>query len=181
MWSGTSWDPVGAIQGPPGPQGEQGPQGEPGPAGTGPTPVYFKTRMNDVTNVNNTTGFQSKGALGITPEFQSGGFAVATTGVTVPEAGVYQVTANCYFSNPSTSARANPGIQFSINGALDGEISGSAYIRASSGHNEASDTLATLLNLQAGDVVDVTFGRLAGGATVALVGNSSSLTFTKIA
>jgi len=40
VWSGTTWNNIGAIQGPAGatgPQGDTGPQGEPGPAGADST------------------------------------------------------------------------------------------------------------------------------------------------
>jgi phage baseplate assembly protein gpV len=141
-------------------------------------PVAFKTFMINNSNVNDTTTPTVRSVFNTTPDINSGGFSVNSTDITVPESGIYTVSFNCYFT--SGSSRANVGVSVDINGTQQGEYSASDYIRASSGHNEASTGLTALYSLSANDEISLRFFRHADGGTVTLEGPESSISVYKL-
>jgi len=126
----------------------------------------FKTFMTADATVNGSTTYTTKNVFNTTPDINVGGFTVAASGVTVPEAGVYVVMANMMYN--STVQRPNTGFRFAINGTGQSEQALSAYIRSAAGHNEASSSLTTMFNLSANDVIGLQFARLASAGTVNL-------------
>lgn len=126
----------------------------------------FKTFMTADATVNGSTTFTTKNVFNTTPEINVGGFTVAASGVTVPEAGVYVVMANMMYN--STVVRANPAFRFLINSTGQAEEALSSYIRSGNGHNEASSSLSTMYNLSANDVIGIQFAQEAAAGTVNL-------------
>jgi hypothetical protein len=76
------------------------------------------------------------------------------------------VMANMMYN--STVQRANTGFRFAINGTGQPEEALSAYIRAASGHNEASSSMSTLYSLSANDVIGLQFAQEGAAGTVNL-------------
>jgi hypothetical protein len=126
----------------------------------------FKTFMTADATVNGSTTYTTKNVFNTAASINVGGFSVATSGVTVPEDGVYMVMANMMYN--STVVRVNPGFRFAINGTGQPEEALSAYIRSASGHNEASSSLSTMYNLSANDVIGLQFAQEGAAGTVNL-------------
>lgn len=105
------------------------------------------------TNVNASTGFAQRNIFPATGSLNlnQGGFTSASTGITIPTAGIYLCSFNIQLN--STSARATPEIRFSRNGIGQFETSLCTYIRNSAGHNDSSAHLVTLYSLSANDVI----------------------------
>ena len=92
--------------------------------------------------------------------YNVGGFTLEADGITVPEAGVYQVTSNCYMRVSGTAQRPSVGTRFDINGVEQDEIAAMGYIRNSNtSHESTSVSLTTILVLNANDKVNILFGR----------------------
>ena len=62
---------------------------------------------------------------------------LAADGITVPEAGVYQVTSNCYMRVTGSAQRPSVGTRFAINGVEQDEIAAMGYIRNSNTSHES--------------------------------------------
>ena len=102
--------------------------------------------------------------------------------MTVPYAGIYMVMFNGYLEGTSGDIRTNVRFRFKVNGTDEtADFSLNNYIRRDSGHNESSVNLTAYLSLSAGDTVAVASQQIAGGGTVVLVKNLSSLTFHLVA
>ena len=152
----TSWANVGPIQGPPGP---------PGPAIAS---TNAKVGFDGPTDVNTAAieVFTNYNTLLTTPDFVSGSFVFAADGVTVPLDGTYQINFNAYFR--SNAQRGAPAARLSVNGTAVAEIVSTGYIRSASGHNESSLNMTTMLQLTAGDKVNVLFARAGQSGSVFL-------------
>jgi hypothetical protein len=132
--------------------------------------------LTDAT-MNASTTYTQKNVFGV-PEFNFGGFTRATTGITVPYDGIYELYANCYFV--SNDQRPNVGIKFAIDGTQRGEVSASDYIRNSGGHDEASTNLKVVVEMTAGEEVNLFVARLADVATITLQASESVYTVIKV-
>ena len=152
----TSWANVGPIQGPPGP---------PGPAIAS---TNAKVGFDGPTDVNGGAleVFTNYNTLLTTPDFVSGSFTFAADGVTVPLDGTYQINFNAYFR--SNAQRGAPAARLSVNGTAVAEIVSTGYIRSAAGHNESSLNMTTMLQLTAGDKVNVLFARAGQSGPVLL-------------
>ena len=116
-------------------------------------------------------------------EFGSGG-----GGIIVPETGVYQLSVSLASrTSGSTAQRANVAVRFMVsNDDNEGtfpleEYGASAYIRSSSGHNDATSSITTIAQLNAGQRVQVQFGRFGQSGRVVMRPNNSTIFITKIA
>ena len=114
-----------------------------------------------------------------TQVYNVGGFTRADDGITVPSAGLYQVSYTAYMT--STAQRPSVQSKFSINGVEQAEIASMGYIRATASHNESSTTLTTIYELEANDKVNLLFAKAAGNGTVLLQGANSSMSLVKVA
>ena len=177
VWNGSAYASIGPVQGPQGAtgadgdQGIQGATGDPGPAYT---VSYTKTGFTGPTNVNGGAleVFTNYNTLATTPTFESGTFTYEADGVTVNDAGLYQITLNAYFR--STVQRGTPAARLSVNGVANTEIVSHGYIRSSSSHNESSLNMTTLLQLNANDKVNVLFARAGAAGAVNLQASPES-------
>lgn len=106
-----------------------------------------------------------------TAEFNFGGYTVASSGVTVPYDGIYELYANCHFQ--SAGVRVAPAISFGVNGTARSELSGSSYIRNAGGHADSSTNLKVIAELSASDEVNLMFSQFGAAGTVNLQGASS--------
>jgi len=166
----SSWANVGPIQ---------GPQGPPGPTvGSVHAKVGFSGPTN--TNTQGLNVFTNFNTLNTVSEFDSGGFTFDVDGVTVPTTGTWQISYGCYFE--SAVQRAVPLGRLSINNVLVGEICATAYIRNQNGNNESSLNFTTLVQLTAGDKVNLQFARGGQNGTVNLQPSPlSAINFMQIA
>lgn len=127
--------------------------------------------------VNNNTSFTGKNVFPTSFDINTGTFTVASSGITVPVAALYMVTANCRFA--ASSNRVNPGIRFAVNGVGQTEESCSSYIRNGSGHNDSSTHLTTILSLAANDLIGLEFQRFGASGTTTLQ-TTSHVVLTRI-
>jgi len=148
------------AQGSAGAQGAQGAQGAVGPEGAGAISVSY----------NNQTATQDldAAATGNHPTFNTLAFntdtskvrVTSTTQITVYEAGKYEITCSVYFS--TATQRYNGELAFEINGTkMAYGRAAHGYVRAFSGHDEASLNLSVIADLAANDVVQPVIDRLA--------------------
>ena len=136
----------------------------------GVVPRVCKTFLTLNSTVNNSTTWTQINVFNTTPEINDSGFTVASTGITVPVAGIYCCSVQAVFT--ANSARTNVGVSFAINGTKQLEASLGNYIRAATGHNEASTSFTTLYNLSASDEIRLQFRQFAGNGTVTLTTES---------
>lgn len=139
----------------------------------------FKTQLVDSSTVNDSTSFVNRNVFDTNPVINNSGFSVTSSAIIPPSEGIYECCVTCYFT--STSARTNPAIAFDIGGELQNEVSASTYIRASSGHDEASTTLCSIYLIPGNSDIRLRFAQLGASGTVNLVGTSSSITIYQIA
>ena len=143
--------------------------------------IACKIYMTDNSTVNNTADstMAEIAVLDTTNvTINEGGFTFTTTAITVPDTGIYRISSTCYLE--STVARSCVVNGFAINGVFQSERSGTGYIRASSGHNEASLHLTAIYNLTASDDISLIFGREAQTGTVNLQGAESAINIIKL-
>lgn len=141
--------------------------------GGGTAAEAAKAFLTSSTTINNNTAFTQFNLFPSTTgglDINVGSFTCSTSGIVVPSTGVYLIAANMVYT--SSVARANPEYRFSINGTGQLETSRSAYIRASSGHNESSSSLTTAYSLSAGDEIRIEFRQQAAAGTVTLENTS---------
>jgi hypothetical protein len=136
-----------------------------GGGGGSVTTYACKVFMSASSAVNASTSYTQRDVFGTT-SINVGSFTVASAGITVPATGVYLVMGNMVYN--STVTRANPEFRFSIDGTGQPESSLSAYIRNTSGHNEASSSLSTMYSLTSGQQVRLEFRARAATGTVNL-------------
>lgn len=137
----------------------------------------LKTKLVDNSNVNDTTSWTTRDVFSTNESINEGGFTVSNGSVIVPDDGVYLCCFSCYFV--TDGSRENVGVRWVINGDLQGEISGSNYMRDSS-RDEANTDLQTLYSLNAGDTLELSFARLADSSSVTLQGNPSFISIVKL-
>ena len=111
-------------------------------------------------------------------DYNVGGFTVATTGITVPSDGYYDCFVNLYMT--SSSFRTNIGLRFYIDSTVQDPISASNYIRAASGHNEASTNLRMILYMTAGQQFRIGTEQLSNSGTVTIQGANSNWIIQKV-
>lgn len=124
-----------------------------------------KVFLTSNSNVNDTTTYTNRSVFPTTFEINNSSYTTSSTGIIVPESGLYEVTFNCFFSGTS---RTNVGVRWTINGTGQSEESASDYVRAQDGHFEASTNLTTVYNLSGSDELGLQFRQHADGGTVTL-------------
>ena len=146
------------------------------PAGT---PVLLTTAiLNGITVTNNQTmtGVNCFGSQDLSsgPSWTS-----SSSSITIPESGFY--TISFAITTTSTGARATDVWTLTVNTNSIGEESNSAYIRNTSGINEAGAVLTTTLQLVANDVLGLA-SRREGTITTSgtTVGSKSSFSIQRI-
>jgi hypothetical protein len=99
--------------------------------------------------------------------------------ITFDEAGTYRVYVSLsYDSNGNT--RVNPGIKFNINGTRLDTFGLTGYARANSGHDEASNTVSRLIDVSAGDTLQVQTIEMSDAGTVTMRSNESVLAIEQL-
>lgn len=98
--------------------------------------------------------------------------------VTFEEAGTYRVAVMLSFE--SVDMRTNPGIRFAINGTLRDGLGLSGYIRAGSGHNEASNYHEEFITVAAGDTLTVQSSQYGAAGVVTLLASESRLIIEQV-
>lgn len=129
------------------------------------------------------SNFSGNAALALRNNFSTatynvGGFTVGSSGITVPSDGYYDCYVNLYMTG--SAARSNIGLRFYINTTVQAPISASDYIRAASGHNEASTNLRMILYMTAGQQFRMGTQQLAAAGTVTITGASSNWIIQKV-
>jgi len=98
--------------------------------------------------------------------------------ITFEESGTYKVHTMLTYSDGSS--RTNPGIKFSINGNRRDRVGLSGYTRNREGHDEASNYLTEMIDVNAGDTLRVESKRFASGGTSTLIDSASVLVIQKV-
>ena len=129
-------------------------------------------------NFNGNSSLALRNNFSTSTDYNVGGFTVATTGITVPSDGYYDCYVNLYMT--STIQRSNIGLRFYINTTVQDPISASNYIRAASGHNEASTNLRMILYMTAGQQFRIGTQILAVSGTVTITGANSNWIIQKV-
>jgi len=93
--------------------------------------------------------------------------------ITFNEAGTYRVTVSLAYDSSGT--RVNPGIKLNVNGTRKKTFGLSGYIRANSGHNEASNMVMRTIEVSSGDTLKVQTTEMGDGGTVTLRSEESIL------
>lgn len=140
---------------------------------------YAKYTGTGTPNVNGSTTYNAISWINTTPQFSNGTWSATGTAITVPNTGLYLVQVNWYLT--ASVVRSNVGIRFAVNDVQEDEIAAHNYIRATSGHNEASVNMATTLSLTASDEISIYAAQLAAAGTVTLEGANSTIAITQLA
>lgn len=132
--------------------------------------------LSSDSTVNNSTAFVQKNIFPSTTgglDINNGGFTCSTSGIVVPESGIYIVGANTRFN--TTVGRAAVAITFTINSTPQtSEFQGvPSYIRNASNHEDSSSVLTGVLDLVAGDEIGLAFAQYGNSGTVNLVSTGS--------
>lgn len=144
-------------------------QGDQGPAGASPVLTKFSNTL--INNVNSGAGIAFSGFDPSALIADDGSVTVNPAIINVNITGRYELYFNIYMTAAST--RTNVLYQFRINGVNQGRISGSDYIRNSSGHDEASTNLTEDFDLVNGDTIEIWCLQGAGAGVVTVpIGNS---------
>jgi len=146
---------------------------EVGAGGSGPatTPLCkVRGRVNDL--LNNSTDFTVRAVFNATPLINVGGFSVSTTAIEVPSTGKYLCAADIFLDNDKE--RANVGMSWAVNSTRQIGTAATAYVRDRDGHNESSLHLTEVLDLVAGDEVQLMFARIARSGNDDLVTRTES-------
>jgi hypothetical protein len=138
---------------------------------------YIKTKLISNTAINDSTTLQEFSVFNTSP-VQKSGFSLTSNRIIPPSAGVYAVDVMVYYT--SSTARASVGLQVSVSGTFTGEEAAMGYIRASSGHNEASLTWSSIVEVPANGFIGIGFVRLAQAGTCALNAAKSAISVYKI-
>lgn len=99
--------------------------------------------------------------------------------ITFDEAGRYRVNVSLAFDG-NGATRVNPGIKFNLNGTRLDTQALSGYIRGSSGHDEGSNTVSRVIDVSAGDTLEVQTIEQGDTGTVTLRANESVLTIEQL-
>ncbi len=119
--------------------------------------------------------------MNTTPDFSatpSGSWSATSSAITVPVAGLWQITVNLYFTG--TPTRGNPRISVAINGTVQDERTAHSYLRNGSGHAESSANGQFIYQLSASDTVGLASQRLAGAGAMN-TGTESAITLVRLA
>lgn len=138
----------------------------------------FAGAAGDFSNFSGNSALALRNSFNATADYNTGSFTVATTGITVPSDGYYDCYVNLYMS--STVQRSNIGLRFYIDTTVQDPISASDYIRAGSGHNEASTNLRMILYMTAGQAFRIGTEQLSAAGTVTITGANSNWTIQKV-
>jgi len=138
---------------------------------------YIKTKLISNTAINNSATLQEFSVFNTSP-VQNSGFTLSSNRIIPPSAGVYAVDVMVYYT--SSTARVNVGLQVSVNGTFTGEEAAMGYIRASDGHNEASLTWSSIVEVPANGFMGIGFVRLAQAGTCTLDAAKSAISVYKI-
>lgn len=133
---------------------------EVGAGGSGPvtTPVCkVQGRVNDT--LNNTETYTVRAVYNATPLINVGGFTVSTSAIEVPSTGKYLCAADIFVDNDKE--KTNVGMAWAVNNTRQTGTGATAYVRDRDGHNESSLHLTEVLDLVAGDEVQLMFARIA--------------------
>lgn len=143
---------------------------------------YLKTKLTTSTTINSSTTLSSFSVFNTSPQPNSGGWTVTSSAITPPSVGVYAIDVMAYYT--SSTARVNVGLQVAANGTFTGEEAAMGYIRASSGHNQASLTWSSIVEIveDRGAIGDINIGfvRLAQSGTCTLDATKSMISVYKI-
>jgi hypothetical protein len=103
--------------------------------------------------------------------YDNNNFSLSNGQVTINESGRYLVYVSLAYED--AGSRVNPRIRFRLNGnILEGEgLTG--YVRRRSGHNEGSNNLSRIIDVNAGDVLEVITDRIADNGNATLRPNES--------
>ena len=150
-------------------------------SGGGGINAYAKYFGTGTVNFNNgTLGVRSW--LNTTADFSAtptGSWSASSSEITVPVAGLWQITVNLYFTGAIT--RGNPRISVAINGTAQDERTAHSYLRNASGHAESSANGVFIYQLNAGDDIGVASQALAGAGTMNVNGTVSAITLIRLA
>lgn len=139
--------------------------------------AIFKAYGSSDSSVNSTTTYTTRSVVG-SSVINVGSFGNNGTTITVPKAGIYELSFSFYMTG--SSARTNVGVCWAINGTTQNEVSAMNYLRALDGHNEVSTAMTTMYQLNANDQLELRFARLAASGTVNLQGSESVITIKRI-
>jgi len=140
--------------------------------------VYcVSTSLVDNSSVNSSTTFTNYSIVNTTPNFNQGGFTVATTGIVPPVPGLYLICFNCYFY--STGLRENVKVGVTIKSNLTSTYH-HGYIRDADSHRNSSVAGTQIAYLQPDQLVGLEFAREASSGTVNLIGANSHFGLAKI-
>jgi|TARA_R100000027_G_scaffold23416_1_gene16969 LysM repeat protein len=140
---------------------------------------YVKYVGTGTPNLNSSTSYTEVSWIDTTPQFSNGTWSATSEHVVVPNNGIYLVQVNFYITASIT--RGNIGLRFAVNDSVQSEIAAHDYNRNSSGHNESSANMSTILSLSANDQVSIYTARLAASGTMSLQGTNSTLAITQLA
>lgn len=129
-------------------------------------PVFQSENTDIATNLNTAALTQVPIMGNVTQAGPAGLFTVAANLVTVNSDAKIKVSWNINLEGGL--ARNNVGTRCLLNGAAIGPRGGSAYIRISGGHNEASSHGSYILDVSAGDTIGVGAQQLAAGGTTTM-------------
>ena len=141
--------------------------------------ILYKAYLNAL-NVNTSTSWTAYDIFGsgYSEEINQGGFTLANSNLVAPETGYYRLSFNIYLY--STGGRTNVGVKPVVEGTDLNEISASNYIRAATGHNEASTAMSTIVYLSGNKEVNLKFARLTDTTTSVTIQSGSFITLEKI-
>ena len=138
----------------------------------------FAGAAGDFSNFSGNSTLALRNSFNATADYNTGGFTVATTGITVPSDGYYDCYVNLYMT--ASVARSNIGLRFYIDTTVQDPISASDYIRSGSGHNEASTNLRMILYMTAGQAFRMGTQQLSASGTVTITGANSNWIIQKV-
>jgi len=142
---------------------------------------FCSTPLVDNSTINN---FTTPTQINVFPAdntaftIRRGNFTCSSSGVVVPDTGIYLCLLNVKIS--SSAARSGPGVSITVNGTVLDEIGASGYMRSASGHQDSSLHIDTLLNLVNGDEVGLAFSIQGATGTVNLDGENSSFALYRV-
>jgi len=126
------------------------------------TPIIYKAYLATGLNVNAATTYTEYNIFGTgyVESINNGLFTLSgTTKIVAPSTGYYRVTFNICFLG-SGGQRTNIGVKPIVEGTLLNEYSGSDYIRYADGHDEATTSMTTIIQLTGNRQIGLTFARL---------------------
>lgn len=133
---------------------------------------------NTDTDIDNGDSPVQQNILSGSTIFNEGGYTVASSGITVPSSGLYEMSFQYYVYNGDT--RGNPSHRFMINGTAVGPVAGMTYIRNGQGQNEATGHNQYVRQLNAGDEINNAFQEGINGSTTDLYGPYSAMFVRRI-